>query len=1095
MQLARLEVVARSQLDNSAEYLSHISLQLGRAQNRADFPIGQIPRWLWLASQFRLSAEAESIVAAKAAAALHFLEQVIDRPELSTEDIQDLNWVLESTVRILGSIVGPADLRGCLSEDELARIDDYLVAYEDEWPFDIVTIEIAVEMQMRLLLSFVGVGDIASLDTKVAILLEAATREGTEYTPARAALRYLANVEDVVCDRSGVLGLIDDIYVIEWAYAAVESQTRCLPLLEAMLRRWPFVASTGLAARGQPLDRYAQYVSCATLFTLFGSTSGVLVLRETGAFPMIASVAAGLEAARLQSENFAEELELWKDNDPVTISDGTTTFHAVFAGTTKIGGQKRYKLHVADSGTISVSTEILPYISRSSRRYKRLSQGRHILGWLKDRNVDSLTHLTGSGKRRPERYQAILLVGPRWKLDEYLNLITPFGATPPTLLGARWIDAQGNSVDLSGSATDRPLLYACADPSVASDLVADPPEYIASWRIVVDGARAGRTLHAALSTSSRIDQVSLCVLAELHEREATEGLCKQGLRNLWYLEDQDVTVPPTAHAGKSREANPLARFLGRQSNHWVGTQTLRSETNDFLEAVADWLENQTSQNRDDPALQALDLSVATFLRRVIGQPLSEENKDTERLINNVLAQASVLAVYDVGAQRLRELFVQFLAGDAKIADRRAPLTEIANCAPKGETMAVVCRSSPIASRCCELSRGDVMLERFDWLTVEALRRAAPYDRVVIPGWLDRQAMREISANGYGAQTELLLLPFEHRWYERVLAAARRWERRLEHDTALLLRHISDTALAAPTMRWREQTRRRMEVISAPAAEAAVDDEPHTDFIEARAVEALVRALPHASDNHTYATAQLVLFDDPGTYALLPPQGQVIALQIPQPAPNQHRKVGSAERQLLISVSALEPGMLLALPETTDRDLIDARADQLLPEAHNTRAAADCWKRALKRHIDSGEDSFQSFARRMAEAGEPRDAATIRSWAGDTRSIAPRSFRRVVPLLATLTGDNELSSSIPATLAAIDQIYRARAQAAELLLQEIFSNKLDLSGSRLALTVGGHPLSFGLHRVERCAGLRDVPADLIGRAARFSETAMARSVVS
>src|SRR5690606_4050173 len=121
-----------------------------------------------------------------------------------------------------------------------------------------------------------------------------------------------------------------------------------------------------------------------------------------------------------------------------TISDGTTSFHAVFGGMISVGAHLRYKIHVGDNGSITVGDEVLPYLSRSGRVYKRLSRGQDILLWLKDRNVDSLTHLTGSGRRRPERHEAILLVGPRWKLDEYLGLITPLDTTPPALLGARW---------------------------------------------------------------------------------------------------------------------------------------------------------------------------------------------------------------------------------------------------------------------------------------------------------------------------------------------------------------------------------------------------------------------------------------------------------------------------------------------------------------------------------------------------------------------------------------------------------------------------------------------------------------------------------
>ncbi len=605
----------------------------------------------------------------------------------------------------------------------------------------------------------------------------------------------------------------------------------------------------------------------------------------------------------------------------------------------------------------------------------------------------------------------------------------------------------------------------------------------------MDGARLGRNLHAALSTTDRLDQAAVCIFAELHDREATAALHERGLRGLWYLEDQDVLVPPSTHIGAHAVGNPLTRFLARQSNHWAASQSFHAETDEFLEAVAERLESRTEAGRDDPALQALDLSVATFLRRAIGIPLTDDtyvDHDATRLTRSIMAQASMLSAYDEGARRYRDLFERFAAGGIKLSDRRELLERIATDAPTAERMAVVCRSAPIAGRCRDQSRSDPTLARYDWMTLETLRRSAPYDRVVIPGWVDRETMREVGANGYGATTDIILLPFERRWYDRTRTAARRWERQLEHDTARILKDISQTEFAVPPTRWREQVRLRHDGAEAPRNAEDIDDETPTEHIEARALEALVAALPKAAAYQQHAKAQLVLFEDPGTYALLPPNGQVIVLRVEGADDVSTIKPGGGEKQLFVNVSALQPGMLVALPETTDRDLIDARADQLLADAGSVRAAADRWKLALKRHFEAGRDTYASFSLRMRDAGQSRDAFTIRSWASDTRSIAPRNYRTVVPLLARLTGDAELTEGGDATISAIDQIYRARARAAELLIAQIFSGELDLSGPQLEIAVSGRRLTFGLHKVERCAGVRDVPIELVGRARNFTE---------
>jgi hypothetical protein len=1084
-----LEVALATQSGAAPQQLLHISEELRQAQGRADFPTRQIPQWLWVASQYRIYAENKPTVAAKAGASLQLLSRKLQTEQLGEEDIQDLNWVLESAVRKLAQEVGPADLRGCLREEEIEHIEERLSTYDDNEPFDVDATRGAAERQVKLLLQFRGMGDLIGLQTKIEALFASATRPGQETAPARAALRYLAEEEDAVCDRSGVLGLVDDIYVIEWAYAAVESQTRCLPLLQTMLRRWPFIGSNMLGEDGNlPLDRYARYVTCSALFTLFGPTSGCLVVRDPGAFPIIAAVASGLELARLQVGRFEEEIELWREGDPITISDGTDVFRAVFGGRIRVGEKTRYRLHVRDRGTITVGDEVLPYLSKTSRLYKRLSKGQEIAAWLQDRHVDPLTNLTGMGRRRPQFQEAVLLVGPKWKLDEYLDCLRPLGSSPAALLGVRWIDGQQQAVDVGGTSTDRPLIYACADPSTGCELISEPPGHVVGWKVIVDGARNGRTLHAALATADRLGTASLCVFGELAEREATAELIAQGVRGLWYLEDQDVSVPKTHHVAPRAGSNPLVRFIDRQSNHWAAIQILHLTEDPFLEELALCVQERASSKAEEPAMQTLDYAVASFLRQAISNPLSMPGRDELlRLARIIAAQASVLSSYNDTAPRFRDLFRRFVDEGGNIAGRKTFLAEIAAAAPVGESIAVVCRSSSIAAECKTDSANDPVLANLDWMNLETLRRKAPFDRVLVPGWLDRRAMREIASNGYGARTELVLLPFEKAWFDNTVAAARRWEKRLEGATVATLRGVAAalTDRQIHTARWQEQTNRRLEE-TPNSSGSEPDDRSDADILEERSIEALARSVPTSSAGQATAKAQLVLFEEAGAYALLPPHGRTIVLSAPgERSDATSITAADAERQLFRNVSDLEPGMVLALPEATDRDLIDARADVFLADPEETRTLAGMWKLALKRTFDAGADDPVSFAQRMAAAGEARDSATIRSWVNDSKSVAPRNYRHVVPLLAELTGDEGLVEHLSEVLSSIDLLYRARARAAEALLRDIFSGEIDLDAAHLSVKLSDRDLSFALHRVRRCAGIREVSSDMIGRVLSFS----------
>ena len=196
-----------------------------------------------------------------AGAALCFLEKRISVGSLTEDAVQDLNWVLASTIQKLIDDLGPDTLRSCLSQQELSRIERRLSGY-GRLEFDPSVLRKRILSQLNNLSVLAVDPNLVSLAGKIEALFAAAARSDAKSNIARSALLYLADIADIVPDSYGLLGLFDDIYVIEWAYAVVEDQTRCLPLLEALIQKWPYVADLSIR-EGDPatLDRYNQYVA------------------------------------------------------------------------------------------------------------------------------------------------------------------------------------------------------------------------------------------------------------------------------------------------------------------------------------------------------------------------------------------------------------------------------------------------------------------------------------------------------------------------------------------------------------------------------------------------------------------------------------------------------------------------------------------------------------------------------------------------------------------------------------------------------------------------------------------------------------------
>ncbi len=192
----------------------------------------------------------------------------------------------------------------------------------------------------------------------------------------------------------------------------------------------------------------------------------------------------------------------------------------------------------------------------------------------------------------------------------------------------------------------------------------------------------------------------------------------------------------------------------------------------------------------------------------------------------------------------------------------------------------------------------------------------------------------------------------------------------------------------------------------------------------------------------------------------------------------------AEDILFRSVSKIVPGLLLAFPMGSDRNLLDARADHFIENAEETRRISSLWKSALNNHFERSGETFLSFSRKMSEAGEPREPQTIRSWVMNSQSIAPRNFKVTVPLISKLTEDEGLRRHLKQTLASISAIYDARAEAAVAIVRDVFSGNINLESDHLTIGIEGAVLTYQLQRVAAILGAREVPFELVGKVSRL-----------
>jgi hypothetical protein len=1074
---------ARGDLPDYAEVL--------RAARMSDwFPPHQIHQWVWLASQYRLhrgtGGDAERI----ARRALEYLRLLTASSEPTPDDHRDLRWMLDASVRRLAALVGPAQIRSCLSADERATIELRLSGY-DTAAFQSGHVRAGVAAQLERIGEMVGGAYLADIAGKIEALFGAAEKACPH---ARAALAYLAEHDDAVPDTSGFLGLVDDVYVIEWAFAASLHETRCLPILDGLLRRFPHTADIPLVgAPPRPLGTYSQYAVSAALHMLFHREgSHVLSVREAGPTPLLTAVFAAVECVRSHADDLDREIASWPSGTPITLSDGASTLRATFEGFINLEGKPRIRIGVRDRGTMLLAPDVVPYIARAAAvAENRLAKGGTVGKWVRTRHADPFVNVVGSARKALERQRCAMYVGPRWKLDAYMRCIRPMNGDVAVRLGVRHAISKTKFENHPGSVTDRPFLYTCSEATVAAALISDPPDEVDSWHVVIDGADLGRALSTAFSASGDAPATPRCTFVELHDREAAEDLLSTASTCL-VLEDHDVQPSASSPWRAAPDDDELVRALARQPNYWTTTHEFVECANGAFEALAGAVRSLRASSDDRAERRNLELAVSALMRRALATPLSsaKHSEPVQRLVQQAASLAAPLRPYDEAARHIYAALRHPDVTSGAFCDRTANVRELATKVRTGERAAVLCRSEAIAEAYRDQFRADPVLNRVNWTTIQNIRRNAPLDRIIIPGWFDKGAIRETALAGFAETTSFVFYPFERDWYNAAMAAQRSWERRVDAVSAPHLRALAERTGATrdhPRL-WRSQADLRTNIAPKEPAEAAIEDDADHDWIEQRAVAALDAAIPRAARPADAIRAHLVVFEGGVQYICLPPAAEVIVLSGRDNRPHDGSKA-CAEDYLYSTVSELKRGMVLAFSTGGDRDLLDARADEFMEHAEETRTLAGLWKTALKRHLKAPiDEAAEAFSRRMAEAGHSRQPFTVKAWATHTGTIAPRNFRVLVPLIAELTRDTELAAKTEETLAAIDLVYRARARAADAIVQELFSGDIDTEREELRFDVGGHEVRFNLRRVLTVRPAQAMPAEYVGKLSTFSAAA-------
>jgi len=1099
-QRSRIEELSRAlhscegaQPENNDAFLIEISAAI-RHFSQFDLLSSYLLRdWVWIGSQYRIHSN-NSVIHRVAGRFLVYLCSIAgDETEVTEELCMDLNWTTGSTISLLEKQLGSESFGSFLSADEKRSVDKKLDTMNLK---DVGDLELEISPYIKRFSDVSSQTYLPYLCNEITKLLDVAVLGDENSELANKALVYLTEPDDVVPDRLGYFGLVDDIYVIENVFGKIEGKALWAPILSKYEEMWPCIQKIVFddSSKSVKLSSFSQMVAGAALTTLFGGGDKKMniVLPEKGPSASIIALLSIVSSIRNQSVQQLKAIDSLEKGDHVVLGGGGLPVNAIFEDRRQEdNGMGFYWIKLARDLRVSLGREAAIQLRKSPRPHGRLSSLKKFNSWKSNYRPFALSSLFDQIVNLDVFTPETLFVTKKQNLDQYQAEILPMGESITSLVGIKYFTKAGVEKRLSGNQLAEPLLYSCSDPLIATQImIGELPSAIGfvPKYIVVDGAHLAEALFQHLDESMVNDECRIVAISSLYEREACKNIESAGFSS-WLINNNDVNPVFEDHPYESSYGEgALSRYFERQFIQEVSgceTHTINDTNIEYFASCLEELRNRDDLNNDHYLNTIALLASITLgkIRMCLSTSDRSEFSDIVNLLNNLKEKCSVLLQFDDEVRQLYEVS-DLIIKDGLSDVRGCAVDELIEGLSEGKH-AVLCHSQNAALFAKEnYSRKSGSRSDIAWVSIRELRNDAPFDTIIVPGWLNRKIMREVSAAGYALKTHYILFPFEAQWYETSRKAGDIWKKRL---------------LSKHGERWKDQERvygkvvENSEDLFAAAADNTLEDfteypQNESEISHSEWAEQLVRQVitggEGQKDDHP-VHARLTMFDEPGMFIYLPPYGKVICLNEIIGANTSFAgssdKSNAIEKLINKDVCDIKQGDLLAFPESGTGDLLDVLADKMMKHADEVRGLAGLWKKSLIEYSEKYELNISQLRGLLKSHGLERGDATISHWvSGQCTTIAPAYWKKEIPIIAEFTGHEVLRGRLNDVLSSIELIYSKRREAAVKLVSYLADKDIDFENGKIAVDIDGASLLYRVMTVRAIDPVSEVSNEIVGR---------------
>lgn len=862
---------------------------------------------------------------------------------------------------------------------------------------------------------------------------------------ARGALRYFVEDDDAINDELGLIGYLDDLFILQTAIDLVSPvREPLIELLDHVVGIWPFLNMLTLddGSGPRPASEFAilnSALSCRKIQS-GDAVNTMLIAPETGPIAILLGFVSTLGLAheaglrQLTEKSFAPGQKVLVDYEAV----------AEFDGFKDVNGRRMFWLlkYNTSKGVTTRSRTSWPI--SDLYRLVPVDRDRVVRGEIKRGKRNEITELSGlsflfNGPNKADVHaitKKVIVVMPTSAAADFCKSTMLYGQPIKDVIPVGQVSADGEETEQWSTrfGTQKPVLLFASDLDVACSYAQDNQDDIEL--VIVDVAGRNREKHASIK---RLNSRRIPCLLIANERTANETEVDQhnDLR-VWEWGPEDLRALVWSDKRLPSSDSDIAKFESRVQS--------TSSAKPIVEKIAFPIVDESykafsslrrlAKRRGPDGLAELDeivsqgfFAITQLMRCSI--EVTTESQSVVDVGNRISAMTKLMESSNYLSSEERSAATLVVDRIGEFRD------QILQSNPKQIALQNMLEVYPTVDLLCPDARIVGELEdALNHCSNRAFASVVPgtsfANGLLVTGWFKKSRMAAVLSPPVADPLILLLYDVECHWYQQF--SEHRREMREER------KRLKGRKAIFPAIDGWKKPKDRVEEITPDEPEIDNIEDIRNDIEEGFRQRIYDRVGAGHSDADT--RARLLLFAG-GMYGLFTDNYKLNVVTHLFDAAFEADD-DKATVKLCSAKDVTVGDKIVFRPKS--RDLVREVADELIEDGQ--RELSGLWRVALRSYMSEHSVSEESMCSKLRAAGCKSQAQAIGNWIHDDDMIAPQQYRTDIPIIAEVTSDETLKTQIETVFEAIRNVRsahqqkaprviakRIRARAAEVVRQE------------------------------------------------------------